>query len=172
MPVLPRAIAGEIYEIIEEESKRREAVATKAGGEKWQAFSADMQAQEVFLDTFSKTFSLRAARLAAGVELSTYYQWRRTSIHFVKGFNEALEEWHDEIYTSAATRARGYLVRDADTESGYVEDASGTLVYQGADTKLTQSFLKAMYPDSFGDKVAVEVSGEIRIEIDTQDADL
>jgi len=156
---LPRMIHENAYEHIKAESIRLEEYATKLGGQHWQDFSRDIQNQNDFLDTFRKTFSVKMSIKMADIEYRIYQKWRRTSIHFVQTFNGIIEEWHDDIYVSAATRAKGYLIAADDTESGYQEDAEGNPIFHGADSKLTTMFIKAMYPEQFNDKMNLNMSG-------------
>ncbi len=140
---------------IEAEALKAEERATRAGGEAWQSFSTDIQKQELFLETFQKTFSIKHSLKAADVAQSAYSRWRSASIYFVKMFNEVIELWHDDIYTSAAVKARGWYKRDETSDSGYVEDAEGMPIYFGADTKIMSMFLKVMHPE-FKDKLELD----------------
>lgn len=156
---LPRMIHPLGFDTIEAETIRLEEIATKRGGEAWQTFSRDLQNQMAFMEHFRKTFSVRLSLKFLDLPYSCYAKWRRTSISFVKDYNDAIETWADDIYTSAATRAKGHLQADDSTESGYVEDAEGTPIWHGANDKLSTMFLKAMYPEQFNDKIDMNMSG-------------
>lgn len=145
------------FEAIEAESVRLEEIATKKGGKDWQEFSQDLQSQQRFIEHFRKTFSVRLSLKYVDLPHHRYNKWRATSISFVKDYNDIIESWADDIYTSAATRAKGHLLVDESTESGYAEDAEGTPIWHGANDKLATMFLKAMYPEQFNDKI--ELSG-------------
>lgn len=147
------------YDHIRSETIRIEEVATKRGGEHWQAFSRDLQAQTAFLEIFRKTFSVKLALKATDTAHHTYNKWRATSISFVESFNEINEMWADDLLVSAATRAKGRLILDSSTESGFVEDAEGTPLYMDADNQLTKSFLRVMYPEQFNEKVDMNLKG-------------
>lgn len=158
---LPRQIHPNGFDHIESESKRLEEIASKLGGKHWQEFDEDRQLQQSFLDAFRKGFSVKNAMMAVDTTYHRYQRWKATSIYFVKTFNDIIDEWHDEIYTTAAVKARGHLVKDESTNSGFVEDAEGNPIYHGVDTKMTTMFLKAMYPDEFNEKTTTKHEGNI-----------
>ena len=168
---LPRMIHPAGFEAIEVESVRLEELATKRGGEDWQRFSRDLQNQQLFIRHFRKTFSARLSIKYVDVTYSTYVKWRSTSISFVRDYNDIIEEWADDIYTSAATRAKGHLLADESTATGFVEDVEGTPIYHGANDKLSVLFLKAMYPEQFNDKIDMNMSGGLNNTTTSLDKD-
>ncbi len=161
MATLPHMIHEGGYEDISGRALAEEERAIAAGGEVWDEYNTDRENQVHFLDAFQRNFSIKMSIRVACVEYRTYQGWRRNSIYFAQRFNLIIEEWHSEMYTSAAYRARGYLVEDVNTESGYAETAEGAPIYHGADSGLTKMFLKSMYPDKFGDKLDMDVSGKV-----------
>lgn len=156
---LPRQIHPGGFKAIREKSEELEAKAIRLGGKHWDAYDQDRQKQNIFLEVFRKTFSVKNSIKACGVEYYTYKNWKANSIYFVETFNDIIDEWHEEIFTSAAQKARGYLIKDEATESGYGEDADGTPIYHGADSNIQRIFLKAMYPDQFAERTKNEHSG-------------
>ncbi len=159
---LPRSIPIEAYDAIREDSDRIEAEAINKGGNAWAEFQQDADDQELFLIAFEKSFSVKRSLKKIGISHAKYKKWREKSIYFVETFNSIIEMWGDDIFVSAANRAKGHLLeapKDAEgiseTESGYVEDAEGNVVYHGADTQLTKAFLRAMHPEQFSEKLDI-----------------
>lgn len=159
MSNLPRSIPEEAFPTILKESIRMEQVAADRGGKDWTTFQEDMDLQREFLSHFEKNFSVHRSMLKLGVTPLVYKKWRRTSIHFVNGFNTIIDMWHDDIYVSAAQRARGSRMKDVTTESGYAEDADGAVLFFGADLKMQLSFLRVVHPE-FNEKLNLNHSGE------------
>lgn len=158
MNTLPRMIEPAALRHIAKANADREVLANNAGGDVLRAYLLDIQKQDSFLESFSKSFSTRLALRSSDSTAKDLNMWKRASAHFVSEYNATIESWHDEIYASAAARARGHLIKDEDTESGYMEDAEGNPIYHNADTKLTGMFLKAMY-SQFDDKVDMNHKG-------------
>lgn len=156
---LPRQISPHGYPAIEAETEKREEKAHRLGGEHFADWRKDVDTQNDFLNVFRKSFSIRSALRAVDVDFAKYTHWKGTSLPFVIEFNAIIEEWHDDIFVSAAVRARGRRLKDEATESGFEENADGSPVYHDADTKLTTMFLKAMHPEQFNDKMDLNVSG-------------
>lgn len=159
MTALPRQIHPAGFEVIRQRSEELEKHAIAMGGKHWDDYDKDRTMQNRFLENFQKTFSVRRSLLFADADYRRYKKWKSDSIHFVETFNEICDMWHEDIFTSAAQKARGYLVKDNKTESGFGEDAEGNPIYHGADTSIQKAFLKAMYPDQFAERTKNEVSG-------------
>lgn len=121
--------------------------------------------KERFLEVFTSTFSVSEALRRAHVPRRLFMHWKTNDIDFVISYNNAVAMWFDSIMSSAAVRARGYLMADPSTESGYAEDALGSPIYHNADSGLTKSFLKAMDP-AFNDKVELTGANEGPIQTD------
>jgi len=153
-------ISEKAYPHIREQALLIEEKASRSGGTTYAKWKEDCDKQALFLDAFAKSFQVKISLKVAGASRMEYAQWRRTSIHFVEMFNSIIEEWHDDIYASAASRARGRLVADSDSESGFQEDAEGNPIYHGSDTKLTSMFLKVMYPE-FNEKTELTSNGTL-----------
>lgn len=146
--MLARQIHPQAFDHIREENEKREKAAIAAGGDTWQKYSDDLQKQEDFLDAFEQTFHVGHSIKKAGAVYSEYKKWRSTSINFVERFNDIIEMWHDEIFTSAAMKARGHKAEDDD----------GNPVFYDADASMQKMFLKSMYPQ-FQDKMDVNMTG-------------
>lgn len=145
---LPRKIDENGYDAIETDSIADEESATSKGGQAWQDFQADIDRQNLFLDAFYESFSVRRSLLRSDATYSMLTRWRSRSISFVRRWNEIIDLWYDEIYTSAALRAVGTPIEDEDT---------GKVSFHGADTRLTAMFLKSMYPDEFAETKKVDL---------------
>jgi len=120
--------------------------------------------KKLFLEWFAKSFSVSFSLRKVHIPRRLLKHWLGSDIDFVKSYNDIIEMWHDDIFASAAVRARGYLVADEKTESGVKEDANGAPIYHGADTNLTKSFLRAIDP-AFNEKL--EVTGKDQGPIQT-----
>lgn len=147
--MMPRAINPAAFDSIRKETDRLHSEAESAGGDKWQSYSEDLRDQALFLDAFEKNFTIHLALRYAGVTSATYNRWRSTSITFVERFNEIVEMWHEDIYVSAAMRARGIKITDKET---------GDVAYIDGDTQLTKVFLRAMH-EEFDERVDINLTG-------------
>lgn len=157
--ILPRMIHPAGFKEIQRASDAREIHAKNQGGKAWSDYSSDLRTQQEFIELFRQSFSVSQSLKILDVSRVVYARWRSSSIWFVQAFNQAIEDWGDEILTSAAVRARGQLMPNEETASGYAEDASGAPVYYNADTRLTLAFLKAMHPEQFNDKLDLGIHG-------------
>lgn len=157
--ILPQQISEEALPKVEAESRRIELAAMEQGGAAWVKFRNDVDLQQAFLEVFEKTFNISRSLKACGCDRNAYNRWRSTSYPFALALNDIIQAWYDDIYVSAAVRARGILLKDDTTESGFAEDAGGTPIYYDPDVSLTKMFLKAMHPEQFGDKLKAELTG-------------
>lgn len=124
----------------------------------WRALSIDRDLQDVFLTHFSKNFNLSLSLTLAGAKPHQLMRWRSTEIEFTQRYNDIHSEWKAKLITSAMTRAVGYLSpcdKDHPTVSGYVEDAAGTPIVQGADSRLTLRMLEAHFPETYSQKIDI-----------------
>ncbi len=156
---LPQQIHPAGFDAIRQESARLNKEAIDQGGKRWEDYDADIQLQQVFLDAFEKTFHVRSSMMIAGVDYSRYKKWRTVSISFVERFNNIIEQWHDDIFASAAVRARGHCREDEET---------GEVSFFDADTQLTKMFLKAMY-SQFDEKIDMSLTGGLNNTTTTLD---
>lgn len=148
MRMMPRIVDPAAFKHIEAETDAAHEAAVKAGGSRWDEYSQDLVAQAEFLSVFEKNFSIGLSLKSTGVSMGAYSRWRRSSITFVQRLNEIIELWHEDIYTSAAVRARG---RPIEMEDGSVH-------YIDADSQLTKLFLRAMHSE-FDEKVDINMKG-------------
>lgn len=146
---LPSAVPSINLSAIEKRTEDKEQAAMKTP-ELWAALEADRQTQEYFLNNFRKTFNISLSLALVSASFGDYRRWQTTDIHFVTLYNDIHDEWKSRIMASAATRAVGYLSK-ADpsnpTSSGFVEDAAGTPIYEGADSRLSLRFLETLHPE-------------------------
>lgn len=134
------------------------------------AESLEAEANKIhdFLESFAATFSVSMAMKMSGMSHPTLRRLKNSSYDFCTAYNDIVDSWAEQVHSSAIQRARGYLRSDENTESGFVEDASGVPIYFGADSGLTKTVLKAIYPDQYGDKVKQELTGANGGPIDQQ----
>jgi hypothetical protein len=126
--------------------------------EKWQDLTDDRAMQESFLSHFRKTFNISLSLTLVGSVYKEFNRWKQTEIYFVEKYNGIHEEWKARIMSSAASRAVGYYTAcdpKNPTVSGFLEDATGNPIVQGADSKLTMAFLAAAHPESFNPRVDI-----------------
>lgn len=161
MRMLPQQIDPAGFSVIEKTNLELEKVATGKGGLAWEKFQSDIALQNDFIEIFSRCFSITKTLASLDIKRPKYNKWRTTSILFVYAFNNVISNWYDDIMASAATRAKGHLVADEETSSGYKESADGTPIYHDADTPLTKMFLKAMHPEEFSENTSVKLEGEV-----------
>ncbi|MEM6771662.1 MAG: hypothetical protein AAF597_13845 [Bacteroidota bacterium] len=96
--------------------------------------------QERFLGVFSRCLSPKLACKQAEVSRKTYQSWRSTDVWFAERLNQIMEDWREELLSSAVTRAIGYTVEDDD--GNLATDASGKVVYQGGSDQLARALLQ------------------------------
>ncbi len=130
------------------------------------------QRKERWLELFSQCFSPALTCKQLGINVNTYRKWRTTDSWFAEQINECINDWREEVLTSAIGRAVGY-VREG--EDGEIEtDASGKIIRHGASDSLTKSLLDWDRPEekqsSGGVVVEINVGallGKIQIEDDS-----
>ena len=140
----------------------------------WAVLTADRQTQEYFLNNFKKTFNISLSLSLVSKGWSDFSRWRSTDIHFVQQYNDIHKHWQSRVMASAASRAVGYTTKcdpKTPTVSGLLEDAQGSVIYQGADSKLTVAFLAASHPEQFGTKTDVTINTSPAIRDITPDDD-
>jgi len=97
--------------------------------------------QQTFLEIFSRCMSPKLACKQSGVSASTYSKWRRTDSWFAEHLNSVIEEWEQQVVTSAVARAIGYT--RIDPKTGEVEvDADGKVIYHGASDNMAKAILE------------------------------
>ena len=113
--------------------------------------------KEQWVAIFAKCLSPSVACKQTGVSLARYRRWRQHDWRFCEKLNEALDGMRDELITSVIGRATGYVAacdEEKPTESGYVEDASGTVRRFGGSDVLAKSLL-----------LSVEEEAESRVHV-------
>ncbi len=130
--------------------------------EDWASLTEDRAMQTEFLIHFSASFNITLSLARSGAKAHQLMRWRTTELSFVRQYNDIHSEWKSKLITSAMTRAVGYLSpcdpRNP-TTSGYREDATGTPIYEGADSRLTLRMLEAHFPEVYSQQLTLNPGG-------------
>lgn len=100
----------------------------------------DLEGQEAFLSVFSKCLSPQLACKQANISRATYNRWRSSSPDFCEQLNSVMNDWREELMSSAISRAIGYT--RADEEGNLIRDASGKVVYAEGSDSLARQLLQ------------------------------
>jgi len=139
----------------------------------WAQLAADRKMQEDFLASFSSTFNISISLARSGAKTHQLARWRSTELQFAKDFNDIHAEWKGRLITSAMTRAVGHLSKcdpQHPTKSGYREDAAGTPIYEGADSRLTLRLLEAHFPEVYSQQITLNQSPNVLLASIADDA--
>jgi len=146
-----------MYPSIEAATDKLEVKAVESP-EDWDSLTIDRAMQNEFLIHFASSFNITLSLARAGAKPHQLMRWRNTELCFVREYNDIHNEWKSKLITSAMTRAVGYLSpcdpRNP-TTSGYREDAAGTPIYEGADSRLTLRMLEAHFPETYSPTLAI-----------------
>lgn len=157
---LPSEVPDHSLTAIEERTEKLEAEALQ-DTTMWPALTADRLTQEYFLNNFRKTFNISLSLTLVNASWNDFQRWRSTEIHFVGQYNGIHKHWQARVMASAASRAVGYTTKcdpNHPTVSGLTEDAEGSVIYAGADSKLTMAFLAASHPEQFNPRTDINVN--------------
>ena len=152
---------GTIERLKREEKKKLQKLAVQNGNEYHGPVKEEINLEkEQWLAIFAKCLSPAVACKQTGVSMARYRRWRQHDWRFGEGINEAMDGMRDELITSVIGRATGYVAaapEDAPTDSGYVEDAAGTVRRFGGSDVLAKSLLLS---------AEEEAEQKVRISID------
>jgi hypothetical protein len=143
--MFPRPVTDEKLKLIrQQEAKRLEqydAVGYDPDSAGHQISAAMRRAnQERFLSVFALCLSPRLACKQADVSLQTYQRWRSSDSWFAEQLNTVMDDWREELLSSAVTRAIGYTRADENGE--LVRDASGKVIYTDGSDSLARQLLQ------------------------------
>jgi hypothetical protein len=152
---VPTEVPELLYPSIEAATEQLEDKATQTPAD-WDALQIDRQMQSEFLQHFAASFNITLSLARSGAKAHQLMRWRTTELNFVRQYNDIHNEWKSRLITSAMTRAVGYLSpcdpRNP-TTSGFREDAAGTPIYEGADSRLTLRMLEAHFPETYSQNI-------------------
>jgi hypothetical protein len=146
-----------MYPTIEAATNKLEDAAVQSPAE-WDKLTIDRQMQNEFLTHFKTSFNITIALARSGAKQHQFMRWRNTELSFTKAYNGVHTAWKARLITSAMTRAVGYLTPCSPsnpTISGYREDAAGTPIFEGADTRLTIKMLESHFPEVYSPSLNV-----------------
>ena len=129
----------------------------------WDILTLDREIQQTFLECFASSFNISLSLARSGAGQHQLMRWRNTELGFVRQYNDIHAMWKTKLISSAMTRAVGYL-SPADpsnpTTSGYREDAAGTPIYEGADSRLTLRMFEAHFPEVYSQQINLNGGGD------------
>jgi hypothetical protein len=105
--------------------------------------------QDDFLRIYRLVLDPYVAAKRCGVTSARVLQWLQRYPSFYDEMSVVRDEMLAELEASALSRAIGYTIPSDETKSGFVEDATGRVIRQGASDKMTEMMLKAHRPDRY-----------------------
>lgn len=124
------------------------------------------RARERFIATLAETCNVSEACRAAGIGRTTAYEWKEADEAFAAAWDDAEQEAADKLEREAWRRG----VEGTDkpvTFQGRICDT-----YKEYSDRMLELLLKAHRPDKFVERQKVEQSGELRINVTSEDASL
>lgn len=109
----------------------------------------EVSLQDDFLRIYRVVLDPYVAAKRCGVTSSKVTSWLQQYPAFYDEMISVQDEVIAEVEASALSRAIGYAVASDETKSGFLEDASGRVIRQGASDKMTEMMLKAHKPERY-----------------------